>query len=152
MRRYYDSISKKIIEKYVTKFVNKLIRDNHATEEFKIIEVKPRKDSAVVTYDGTMREEVANNIISSKSLEIDGNEIKIVAKKYMLVDSRADTLEATIVHTANELYKKKDKFGLGLSQKDLDEIIHDIDQSPVFKRLVEQSVRNWIKRQEDLNV
>lgn len=152
MRRYYDSISKEIIEKYVTKFVNKLIRDNHASEEFKIIEVKPRKDSAVVIYDGTMREEVANNIISSKSLEIDGSEIKIVAKKDIMTDSRADTLEATIVHTANELYKKKDKFGLGLSQKDLDEIIHDIDKSPVFKRLVEQSVRDWIKRQEDLNV
>lgn len=67
-------------------------------------------------------------------------------------DSRADMLETTIMHIANELYKKKDKFGIGLSQKDLDEIIHNLNSSPVFKRLVEQEVRNWIKVQEDLNV
>lgn len=78
--------------------------------------------------------------------------------EYMIVncnkiqDSRADMLEATVMHIANELYKKKDKFGLGLSQKDLDEIIHNLNNSQVFKRLVEQEVRNWIKTQDDLNV
>lgn len=67
-------------------------------------------------------------------------------------DSRADMLESTIMETANKLYKKKDKFGLGLSQKELNEIIYQINDSPVFKRFVEQSVRDWIKKHDDLNV
>lgn len=73
-------------------------------------------------------------------------------KDKLTEDSRADMLEATVMNIANNLYKKKDKFGLGLSQKDLDEIIYNLNNSPVFKRLVEQEVRNWIKGQKFLNV
>lgn len=69
-----------------------------------------------------------------------------------LTDSRADVLEETIMDIANRLYMKKDKFGLPLSQKDLTEIITNINHSPVFKRFVEQSVRDWIKTKKDLNV
>lgn len=78
----------------------------------------------------------------------------IVNRNHRLLteDSRADMLETTVMHIANELYKKKDKFGLGLSQKDLDQIFDNLNNSPVFKRLVEQEVRNWIKSQGFLNV
>lgn len=69
-------------------------------------------------------------------------------KKYVIEvnDSRADVLESTIMKIANDIYRKKDAFGLPMSQKDLDEVIYMIDKSPVFKRLVEQTVRNWIKQ------
>lgn len=71
---------------------------------------------------------------------------------FLTKDSRADMIETTIMSIANNLYRKKDRFGLGLSQKDLDEIIANLNDSPVFKRLVEQAVRDWIKSKEDLNV
>lgn len=149
----FDSIDEDTIVKYVIKYVNNIIKKNHASDEFKLIDVKVHNNSATIKYDGVMREEIANNIINDKDLILNGTKVELVAlKDNSFQDSRADTLEATIMHTANELYKKKDKFGLGLSQKDLDEIIHDIDKSPVFKRLVEQAVRDWIKRQDDLNV
>lgn len=149
----HDSLDENIIVKYVIKFLNSLMKENHASDEFKIVEIEPDGYTATVLYTGDMREEIANGIINSKSLIINNIRIEIIAKKADYIkDSRADTLEATLVHIANELYKKKDKFGLGLSQKELDEIIHDIDHSPVFKRLVEQAVRDWIKRQDNLNV
>ena len=63
-------------------------------------------------------------------------------KDKLTEDSRADMLEATVMNIANNLYKKKDKFGLGLSQKDLDEIIYNLNNSPVLTRLVAQEVSN----------
>ena len=71
-------------------------------------------------------------------------------KKYFVEinDNRADALESTIVAIANGIYRKKDAMGLPMSQKELDEIISMIDKSPVFKRLVEQTVRDWIRRQD----
>lgn len=150
----HDSLNEDTIIKYVIRFVTKKIKENHASDEFSLIDVKLRNCNATINYSGVMREEVANNIINSEELTINGTpiELRAVQNNSLMEDSRADTLEMTIMHTANELYKKKDKFGLGLSQKDLDEIIHDIDHSPVFKRLVEQAVRDWMKRQDDLNV
>lgn len=75
-------------------------------------------------------------------------------KKYLVEinDNRADALEATIMKIANDIYRKKDAFGLPMSQKDLDEVIGMIDKSPVFRRLVEQTVREWIKLHGDLNL
>ena len=111
-------------------------------------------------YDRYGDNAIVSNIESTRELALqsrssyqrcDGIDYVIVNCNEMQ-DSRADMLEATVMHIANELYKKKDKFGLGLSQKDLDEIIHNLNSSPVFKRLVEQEVRNWIKTQDDLNV
>lgn len=75
-------------------------------------------------------------------------------KKYLVEinDNRADALEATIMKIANDIYRKKDAFGLPMSQKDLDEVIGMIGKSPVFRRLVEQAVRDWIKLHGDLNL
>lgn len=89
-----------------------------------------------------------------KAMHIDKNYMRENDEEEDIVfkDSRADMLEATIMETANRLYKKKDKFGLGLSQKELNEIIYQINDSSVFKRFVEQSVRDWIKRHPNLNV
>ena len=150
----YDSLNEDTIIKYVIRFVTKKIKENHASDEFSLIDVKLKNKKATINYSGVMREDVANNIIKSEEFVINDTpiELRAVQNNSLMEDSRADTLEMTIMHVANELYKKKDKFGLGLSQKDLDEIIHDIDHSPVFKRLVEQAVRDWMKRQSNLNV
>lgn len=59
---------------------------------------------------------------------------------------RADMLEETIMDTCDKFYSKKDKFGLGMSQKEKDEIIKSINDDPVFRRYVEQKVRDWIKK------
>lgn len=69
-------------------------------------------------------------------------------------DSRAGMIETTIMTIANNIYRKKDAFGLPMSQKDLDEVINMIVKSPVFKRLVEQAVRDWIKEANpyDINI
>lgn len=62
---------------------------------------------------------------------------------------RGDVLESTICNYADNFYKKKDIFGLGLSQKDKTELIDSIDKDPVFRRYVEQKVRDWIKENKD---
>lgn len=64
--------------------------------------------------------------------------------------SRANVLEATIMDIVSRYYAKKDILGVGASQKDLDNIIYRIDKSPVFRRLVEQVVREYM-RNENLN-
>lgn len=171
--------SEKEVLDIVKQIINEVISINDLTEEeFKVNDVQlhgsrlrntARKDSdldVVISYEGTLREDDAFNMFHRDEFSIDDivldfNPIKEDMNSYIerskeydksIIDSRADMLEATVMHIANELYKKKDKFGLGLSQKDLDEIIHNLNSSPVFKRLVEQEVRNWIKTQDDLNV
>lgn len=62
-------------------------------------------------------------------------------------DSRADMLESTIVDIANRFYEKKNSLGLPLSQKELDAIIYTINDSEVFRRLVEQTVRSYFKHE-----
>lgn len=81
-----------------------------------------------------------------------GEEINPKNSSFEIVDSRADVLESTIADIANRFYSKKNKYGLGISQKDLDKIIYSINDSQVFKRLVEQCVRDWIKTNPHTNV
>lgn len=86
----------------------------------------------------------------------DGIDYVIINRNHGLLtkDSRAGMIETTIMAIANNIYRKKDAFGLPMSQKDLDEVINMIVQSPVFKRLVEQVVRDWIKQANpyDINI
>ena len=97
--------------------------------------------------DKILKEMHINSHYVKKEEEDEDDEEEII-----LSDSRADILEATIMDIANRLYMKKDKFSLPLSQKDLTEIITNINHNPVFKRFVEQSVRDWMKTKKDLNV
>lgn len=128
----------------------KQVKDIHKGFAIVIASQYNRYGKYAYVYNVEPTRELADN--SKASFErCDGIRYKVVDCNE-IQDSRADMLEATVMHIANELYKKKDKFGLGLSQKDLDEIIYNLNSSPVFKRLVEQEVRNWIKEQDDLNV
>lgn len=99
---------------------------------------------------------ILNGNITEKNLEDSTKNTYIVNRKhgFHIEDSRADMIETTIMTIANNIYRKKDAFGLPMSQKDLDEVINMIVQSPVFKRLVEQAVRDWIKEANpyDINI
>lgn len=59
--------------------------------------------------------------------------------------SRANMLEETIMSYCDERYKKKSPLGLGMSQKEKDKIIQMINDDPVFRRYVEQKVRDYVK-------
>jgi predicted nucleotidyltransferase len=164
-------IVREIIDEVIS--INDLTKDKFKVNDIQLhgsrLRNTAKEDSdldIVISYEGALREDDAFNMFhrdeySIDDIVLDFNPIKEDMDSYMerskeydksITDSRADMLEATVMHIANELYKKKDKFGLVLSQKDLDEIIHNLNSSPVFKRLVEQEVRNWIKTQDDLNV